>query len=141
VVSADGCGTWSTRTSCESGLSCADAKRCATAEGVLIEQWSGDGTADLARGVAVSPDGSALVVGRSNGKVDGQPAFGKDDAFLTGFKNGRLWTRQWGTPEADSAASVVSDDANNAFVAGYTDGKLGATQPGSRDAFLLQVAQ
>jgi hypothetical protein len=136
MVGVDGCGAWSGWTGCEDGLGCADTKRCATASGLSVEQWSGDGTADLARGIAASADGAVLIVGRSNGKVEGQSAFGKDDAFLTGYKNGRMWTRQWGSAETDSAAAVASDDSNSAFVVGFTDGKLGAAQAGSRDVFL-----
>jgi hypothetical protein len=49
-----------------------------------------------------------------------------------------LWTRQWGTSENDSATAVVGDADNNVFVAGYTEGKLGAAQPGTRDVFLTK---
>jgi hypothetical protein len=50
-----------------------------------------------------------------------------------------IWTRQFGTAEADEAASIAFDAAGNAYVAGWTAGTLpGQASSGTVDAFLVK---
>ena len=50
------------------------------------------------------------------------------------------WNKSFGTPLSDRAYAVVTDSSGNAFVAGVTDGTLGATSYGGSDAYVRKVS-
>lgn len=92
------------------------------------------------RAVAVDASGSVFVVGYTYGAFAGQKNAGNSDAFVVRFdKDGsRLWTRQFGTNDSDSAATVAADANGNIVVSGATYGALQAPS-GNGDAFLTKL--
>ncbi len=94
---------------------------------------------DRARGVAVDSAGNIYIVGETGGSLPGQASAGKSDAFVRKYDpNGtEVWTRQFGTPDEDTAAGVAVDSAGNIYIAGDTLGSLpGQTSAGSYDVFV-----
>ncbi len=67
-----------------------------------------------------------LAAGYAVGTIDGQPAFGTNDAFLSKrTSTGALvWTRVVGSSDRDIGTGAAFDSAGNAYLAGYTLGKL-----------------
>jgi hypothetical protein len=65
--------------------------------------------------------GGVFVAGGTIGALPGQTSIGNGDAFVRKYDtNGHeLWTRQFGTPDSDSAA-VIAADGNGVYVAGVT---------------------
>jgi len=110
-----------------------------SAQGAVV--WThqfGTGAADLAYGVAIDANGDILVVGTTYGALDGQTQVGASDAFLRRLDAGGnvLWTRQFGSADADEAWGVAIDAAGHAVVAGTTSGSLAnGANFGGDDAF------
>lgn len=85
--------------------------------------------------------GNVYVAGWTLGALPGQIGAGSRDAFLRKYGPGgeEVWTRQFGSPESDSASGVVVD--GNVYLAGETGGALpGQTSAGRGDAFLRKYA-
>ena len=107
-----------------------------------VELWTrqfGSAESDRALGVAVDAKGNVYVAGRTHGALPGQVGAGPNDAFLRMYGAGgeEVWTRQFGSPEPDSASGVAVDGEGNVYVAGGTGGVLpGQVSAGSGDAFL-----
>ncbi len=95
---------------------------------------------DEAWAVAVDGSGNAYLAGYTGGDFDGLKGAGAFDIFLVKFdrQGNKLWVRLSGTPEHDYARSVAVDAAGNAYVAGYTEGALGAKNAGGADPFVLK---
>ena len=47
-----------------------------------------------------------------------------------------LWTEQLGTSSDDESRGVSADGLGNVYMTGYTQGNLGGTNAGDKDAFL-----
>ncbi len=95
-------------------------------------QQFGTSNDDSAYNVAVDASG-IYVVGITQGTLS-PPSAGGVDAFVRkcDLNNGNeIWTRQFGTPDTDSAYHVAVD-ASRIYVVGYTGGAL----PQSFDAFI-----
>ena len=111
-----------------------------------VELWTrqfGSPEADRASGVAVDEKGNAYVTGWTLGALPGQVGAGSTDAFLRKYdaSGAELWTRQFGSPEADSASGVAVDGEGNVYVAGETGGVLpDQVSAGREDAFLRKYA-
>jgi Tfp pilus assembly protein PilW len=115
---------------------------------VFVRKYDTDGTegwthqfgsvgSDWASGVSVGASG-VYVAGGTSDALPGQIHEGGWDAFAhkCDLAGNPLWTRQFGTAEADEAPGI-SVDASGAYVAGATLGVLpGQTSSGSRDAFI-----
>ncbi|SEL59669.1 Beta-propeller repeat-containing protein [Stigmatella aurantiaca] len=114
-----------------------------------VKQWSrqfGGAGMDVAVAIAsfdvngqcVNPE--LYVAGHTSGSIDGTASAGETDIFLTKYdKAGNLlWSRQWGTPAADTATSVATDKHGNVYVTGYTVGALAAESAGGQDFFLVK---
>ncbi len=107
-----------------------------------MELWTrqfGSPEADWALGVAVDTKGNVYVAGRTFGALPGQVGAGLSDAFLLKYGGGgdEVWTRQFGSPESDSASGVAVDGEGNVYVAGGTGGTLpDQVSVGRGDAFL-----
>ncbi len=90
-------------------------------------------------GVASDPSGNVYVVGRTQGALDGNANLGGYDFFLVKFgpTGNRLWTKQDGTANDDSAHAVATDAAGNVFVSGYVRGDFhGVTRVNGADVFI-----
>jgi len=66
-------------------------------------QQVGDGTYDVAYGVAVDTRGNVLVAGNTADILPGQQSAGERDVFVRKYDpNGKeLWTRQFGSAYGD----------------------------------------
>lgn len=114
-----------------------------------VKQWSrlrGSTANDYAAAVATFDVGGKCeepviyVAGYTNGSIDGQANAGASDGFLSKYdKTGNLqWTRQFGTASSETVTSVATDKNGNVYVAGYTNGILGASSAGGTDAFVVK---
>ena len=108
-----------------------------------VELWTrqfGSPEADRALGVAVDAKGNVYVAGTTYGALPGQVGAGPNDAFLRkyGAAGDEVWTRQFGSPESDSALGVAVDREGNVYVAGYTGGALPDQVSGGRDDTFLR---
>jgi hypothetical protein len=82
---------------------------------------------DSAHGVAVDSNGNIVVAGYTDSALGG-PSGGYGDAWVAKYDAGghRLWTRQFGTGEWESASAVATDGRGNIFVSGTaTSGGIG----------------
>ena len=95
---------------------------------------------DSARGIAFDHHGRVLVVGTTEGSLEG-PAQGNDDAFARSFdtEGTPVWTRQYGTSDLDSVRDVAIDAAGNAYIAGHTFASLGGPNAGEYDVYVRSL--
>jgi len=99
----------------------------------LFGSSADDGAEDV-----VSNGTAVYVVGWTGGALGGQTSAGGQDAFIRKYSAGgsEVWTRQFGTPQVESAIAVATDGLS-VYVAGLTWGALaGQTSSGGTDAFL-----
>ncbi len=91
---------------------------------------------DAAEGVAVAPDGSIYVVGRTQ-PFGANPAAGDENAFIIKLApSGSVpWQKTWGGANQDIALSVAVGQDGSVYVAGRT---LSFGQ-GNGDAFILKL--
>ncbi len=98
------------------------------------------GTADndSANGIAVDSAGNIYITGGTNGSLGGTNA-GSGDAFVAKYtsRGTQLWTQQFGTVDYDYSYDIAVDSLNNVYVAGETQGSLGATNAGDYDAWIF----
>lgn len=103
---------------------------------VWTRQFGGPGSQYIA---TVAADATGIyVAGGTETALEGQTSLGGFDAFLQryGHDGQRVWTRQFGTAENDSA-SALTVDATGLFVAGATEGTMrGQMSAGGFDAFV-----
>lgn len=101
----------------------------------------GTAFADLAAGVATDGTG-AYLAGATFGDLDLANA-GIGDAFIRKYDpNGDVvLANQFGSEEVDEGTAAVAIGAAGVFVAGWTEGVLGASSAGGRDAWVTQVAE
>ena len=90
------------------------------------ELWTrqfGTGGRDTATDVVASSGEGVYIVGKTNGAFPGQDNLGGEDAFVRKYNSegNELWTRQFGTSEADEANDVALDGSANVYVVGETD--------------------
>jgi Beta-propeller repeat len=94
-------------------------------------------------GVALDPQGHAVVTGYTRGDLDGNHAGNAtDDAFVAKFDpNGNLeWLRQFGVPAvADRGYAIATDDAGSIYVTGYTRGSLAGANQGDKDVIVAKL--
>ena len=81
--------------------------------------------------------GGVYAVGNTKGSLYA-PNRGDTDVFITrvGSNKRTVWSRQFGTPNADEAAKVATDTSGNVYVFGQTGGALARALRGSSDFFL-----
>ncbi len=121
------------------GLVLALAPAAAAAPSHAWTQQFGTAYDDQAQGVAVDRVGNIIVVGETQGSLDGLEFGGHADAFVRKYRpNGRLvWSRQFGSDEYDTAWDVAVDRTGDVIVVGHTDGSIdGAPHLGATDAFV-----
>ncbi len=87
------------------------------------------GTSEADEALALAPDGQGgvIVAGWTLGSLGG-PNVGDRDVFLARYDSigDRLWIRQFGSSEQDSAWALALDGEGGVFVGGLTIGDLGA---------------
>ncbi len=98
----------------------------------------------ITRGYSVATDtkGNIYVAGYTDGGLDGNTLTGVNDFFLTKFDTTgtKLYTKQHGVAlKATSVGSIATDENDNVYVGGDTDGGLdGNTLTGTTDFFLMK---
>jgi hypothetical protein len=97
---------------------------------------------DIGTSVAVDASGNVFVSGTTGGRLGGVINAGLTDAFVAKFApdGTRVWLRLFGTTEAESGYAVTTDAAGFVYLVGQTDGTLGASSSGLRDAFVACLA-
>ncbi len=105
-------------------------------QGSLTRQVFGTASNDVATDVAAPKGGvGAVVVGITNGSLDGVNK-GDADAFIRKYNSGGVvWARQFGTSALDYATIVAVTPTGISYVVGSTNGALGV-KVGLRDVFL-----
>lgn len=100
---------------------------------VWLNQFGGTDD-DLPGGLATLGDHVFLtgVTGNSSANRNGA------DVFLSKYSadGGLIWSRTIGSDKRESTGDVATDQFGNVYVAGMTEGVIGATSFGSRDAFI-----
>jgi hypothetical protein len=99
------------------------------------------GTSGVDQVLAITADGGGVtVVGSTEGRFPGQQPAGGSDAFAARFTatGDFQWLRQFGTRRDDRATSVAGGGAG-IFVGGTTEGTLGASRSGGKDAFVARL--
>jgi Beta-propeller repeat len=101
----------------------------------LWTQQLGSGASDVARGVTLDASGNAYVTGETQGAIDGHTSAGINDVFLIKYNASgtKLWSKQFGSANAETSTSIALDSSGNIYITGQTDGDLdgntNATQP------------
>lgn len=96
----------------------------------------GSSADDLARGVALGPDGSVYVMGETRGSLPNNTSEGGQDTFVARFSgSGELeWMNQLGDEFDDVAGGIAMDAAGHVYVAG----SVGTNDLANYDGFLAQ---
>jgi uncharacterized delta-60 repeat protein len=115
------------------------------------KQWTkqlGNSSNNYGNGITVDSSNNIYVTGNTHGGLDGNTQFvsdayplGMGDMFLVKYyDNGtKQWTKQLGTPSAESGYGVTVDNSSNIYVTGSTGGGLdGNTSSGNYDIFLMK---
>jgi hypothetical protein len=94
---------------------------------------------DYATAIATDRHGNVHIAGITDGDLQGKNA-GGDDAFIATFDPaGRpLWGAQLGTAGTEQANAIAVDTTGAIYIAGHTDGSLGAPAAGAGDAYLAK---
>ncbi len=108
---------------------------------VLWTEQFGTSAYDDARGVTTDLEDNVIVVGNTAGNLAAGGAGGYD-AYVRKFvpDGAVLWTRQFGSSNADGAYVVATDSDGNVFVGGYTYGDLEGVSAGGIDAFVRKYS-
>ncbi len=95
---------------------------------------------DESYGASADGLGNVYVSGRTRGSLGGANV-GWGDAFVSKYDavGNLLWTQQLGTSEEDRSLAVSADGLGNVYIAGYTEGSLGAPNAGWHDAFTAKL--
>jgi hypothetical protein len=92
---------------------------------------------------ASAAGGRVFVAGFTDGRLPGQAARGRDDAFVASFtSSGELkWITQFGSRADEQATAIAVTSTSGLYVAGWTDGVVrpGSGAPG-RDAWIAKLA-
>ena len=89
------------------------------------ELWTrqfGTRSDDFGRGVIVDGADNVYVAGTTTGILAGQTNLGDVDSFVSRFdsEGKHRWTRQFGTPDEDTATDVAVDVAGNVYVVDWS---------------------
>lgn len=96
----------------------------------------------LGNGITVDSGDNVLIIGYTDGDLDGNILTGTTDAFVSKYDNSgvKQWTRQIGVVgNGTYAYGVATDSANNIYITGYTSGGLdGQVLTGTIDSFITK---
>lgn len=118
---------------------------------LFVARYDADGTrawirqrgspaSDHAQDVTLDAVGRPVVVGYTDGALDGNPSAGGRDIFMARFTSAGTWelTRQRGSPASESTWGVATDETGNIFVACVTGGAFdGEVNAGGQDLCLV----
>jgi hypothetical protein len=92
--------------------------------------------------LAISSDGSIYISGTANSSFDGQSYSGKEDTYIIKFSQSgvKLWTRIFGSAEADNPHSLIVGNDESLYVVGYTGGPFSGQMNSSGDAFVTKYS-
>lgn len=115
------------------------------ADGRLLWQARYSNTAiDAVNDIVVREDGSVVIAGTVMGSFRGNASLGNSDVFVAQIHpdDGRvLWSRQFGSSEADAAVDLLSTGNGHLYLLGETTGDVvaGTRNVGAYDAFALHL--
>jgi GH24 family phage-related lysozyme (muramidase) len=91
--------------------------------------------------LAVDSHKNVFACGSTGDNLDGNTNHGDDDAFLSKYSpdGTRLWTKLFGSIEADKCSGLVVDSHDNVYIAGCTEGNIGGANAGICDVYLLKI--
>ena len=102
-------------------------------KGPVLKQTQQIGTSGFELSNSLTTDffGNIYVTGATSGSLGGSNA-GVRDVWLNKYDNtGKLsWTKQFGSSEADFPFGIATDNADNLYVGGLTQGNLGGQEQG-----------
>ncbi|MCP4602394.1 MAG: hypothetical protein GY847_18075 [Proteobacteria bacterium] len=107
-----------------------------------LEQF-GTATHDRAFSVSVDGNDDVLVTGHTWGNLDGGGSAGSLNAFvrkLSRMDGSMLWSEQFDSGNNDEAYSVSVDSNNDVLFAGTTEGVLGGSASGGKDAYVMKLS-
>lgn len=110
----------------------------ANSQDMLWNRQLGTAAFDASRGISADSLGSISISGETDGSLNGSNA-GSTDAFLSKYDaaGNLVWTRQFGTSNADTSYGVSADGLGNAYVTGFIDGgSVAPPNPAAFDAFV-----
>ncbi len=104
-----------------------------------IQQF-GTAADDEARSLFIDANDNIFLTGYTTGDLGGTNA-GSFDAWAASFdtSGNQQWITQFGTPDRDDAVSITADNLGNLYVAGDTQGSLGASNAGSFDGWVAKL--
>jgi hypothetical protein len=104
-----------------------------------IQQF-GTAADDEARSLFIDANDNIFLTGYTTGDLGGTNA-GSFDAWAASFdtSGNQQWITQFGTPDRDDAVSITADNLGNLYVAGDTQGSLGALNAGSFDGWVAKL--
>lgn len=97
---------------------------------------------DICNDVTVDNKGSVYCAGWTRGSLGGTHQ-GEADAFvikLSTSSGSVQWIKQFGTPEPEMCNSIALDMSGNVFCGGYTEGSLGESHSGKKDAMIAKLS-
>ena len=94
---------------------------------------------DCASAVAADSQGNIVVGGGTNGALFASNT-GNDHIFLVKYDAGghQLWTKQFGSDKNDYLSAITTDQQNNIYLVGATEGSLFSPLTGIRDNFIVK---
>lgn len=92
-------------------------------------QQLGTSGIDLSTSSATDSESNIYVAGATTGSVEGDNA-GAYDPIVTKYDSdgNQLWSIQFGSANFEWITDIVTDEQDNFYVAGYTEGDLGGTK-------------
>jgi len=104
--------------------------------------WSSQiGTTGGEHPISVCLDGmdGLLMTGGAYGNFGG-PSIGDYDVFMANFDSAgtQKWVQKLGTTTYDYPSSIITDKASGFYVAGMTEGVIGASSAGAYDGFIVR---
>ncbi|HEX9861117.1 MAG TPA: SBBP repeat-containing protein, partial [Nitrospirota bacterium] len=108
----------------------------------LWRREGGTSQSESPTGICADGYGNVYLSGGSAGRLGADTVTGSADAYIIKYRNDgtMLWTRQFGTPEADYGNAVVTDASGGLFLCGETHAGIdGNTYSGGTDPFVMKL--